>query len=312
MSLYKIISPKDYINLLKTSSTRVITVDASWHMPNTGRVGIKEYFEGPRLPNSIFFDIDDVKDDKSEFPHMLPTLSIFNEKLSNLGILPNDTLVVYDKLGNFSSPRAAWTLTTMGHLGDVYLLNNFKTYLELSKADKDTFKLDLNKIDKITFLPKSDYKIEKTHLKEQVLSFEDVKNLVDSGKINDYNFFDARALPRFLGTVPEPREGLQSGHIPGVQPLPFSTLLDSETKEFPSKEELKKNLLTSFKENGVIFDIKKPTLTMCGTGVTGCIIKTALEQSGLVKSSKLYDGSWTEWATIMDKEPKYITKKKEE
>ncbi|XBW37442.1 hypothetical protein QEN19_003023 [Hanseniaspora menglaensis] len=310
MALYKLISPNEYTSLLKSSTARIVSVDASWHMPNTGRSGSKEYFEGPRLPNSIFFDIDDVKDENSEFPHMLPTLSIFNKKLSELGLLPNDTLVIYDKIGNFASPRAAWTFTTMGHKGNVYLLNNYNDYVKLSKEDPKSYNLDYSSVNKITSLPKTQYVVQETFVKDQVLSFNDVKQLVDSGDIKNYNFFDARALPRFLGSAPEPRPGLTSGHIPGVQPLPFLSLLDPETKGFLPNKELKANILSFFKENGVEFDKEKPTLTMCGTGVTGCIIKTALEEADLVKSSKLYDGSWTEWATIFKNDPKYIIKAK--
>lgn len=306
MSLFKIISSKDYINLLKNTSSRVVAVDASWHMPNSGLIGVKEYNEGPRLPNSIFFDIDDVKDDQSKFPHMLPTLEIFNKKLSELGLHPQDTLVVYDREGNFSSPRAAWTFTTMGHLGKVYLLNNYNEYLELSKEDPINYKLEKHAVEKPSAFPPSKYQVEKTHLKDQVLSFEDIKELVDSGKINDFNFFDARSLPRFLGTAPEPRAGLPSGHVPGCQPLPFSDLLDPKTKGFLPDKELAESILASFQKNNVSFDSSKPTLTMCGTGVTGCIIKAALEQSGLVSGSKLYDGSWTEWASTLKNDPKYI------
>lgn len=310
MSLYKIISPKDYIQLTKTASkNRIVTVDASWHMPNTNRSGLKEYLEGPRLPNSIFFDIDDVKDDKSKFPHMLPTLSIFNDKLSKLGLLPNDTLIVYDKIGNFASPRAAWTFTTLGHEGSVYLLNNYNEYLRLNEKDSETYPLEHGAIEKITNFTPTNYEVKNDHIKDQVFSIDDVKKLVDSGDIKNYNFFDARSFDRYNGVAPEPRAGLTSGHVPGCSSLPFLPLLNPETKGLLPKEELKEAILKTLKDTGAEFDPKKPTLSMCGTGVTGVIVKTALEESGLVGSSKLYDGSWTEWALTHENEPEYIIKK---
>ncbi|KAF0269269.1 hypothetical protein FOG48_01719 [Hanseniaspora uvarum] len=310
MSLYKIISPKDFIQLTKTTSkSRIITVDASWHMPNTNRSGLKEYKEGPRLPNSIFFDIDDVKDDQSSFPHMLPTVSIFNKKLSNLGLLPDDTLIVYDKIGNFASPRAAWTFTTLGHEGSVYLLNNYNDYLKLNKQDSESYPLEHGTIDKITSFAPTNYQVKKDHIKDQVIDIHEVKKLVDSGEIKNYNFFDARSFDRYSGAAPEPRAGLTSGHVPGTYSLPFLSLVNSETKGLLPKEELKEAILKTLNTTGAEFDPKKPTLTMCGTGVTGVIIKTALEESGLVDSSKLYDGSWTEWALTYGNQPMYVAKK---
>ena len=36
---------------------------------------------------------------------------------------------------------------------------------------------------------------------------------------------DARAAGRFDGSLPEPRPGMSSGHIPGAKSLPFTELL---------------------------------------------------------------------------------------
>ena len=39
-----------------------------------------------RIPKAVFFDIDDICDKKSFLPHMLPSKSIFENKISDLGI----------------------------------------------------------------------------------------------------------------------------------------------------------------------------------------------------------------------------------
>ena len=41
---------------------------------------------------------------------------------------------------------------------------------------------------------------------------------------------DARSSGRFMGTEPEPRPGLPSGHIPGSQNLPFTSVLQDMTR----------------------------------------------------------------------------------
>ncbi|KAL6944926.1 hypothetical protein ACO0QE_002368 [Hanseniaspora vineae] len=297
MSLFKVINPKEFIKLTNTvKNARVIPVDSSWYMPNMKRDGKREFLDTERLPGAVYFDIDGVKDKTSPFPHMLPDLETFNFEMGKLGLNETDVLVVYDKLGNFASPRAAWTLATLGHK-DVYLLNNWNKYT----ANKD-YPLETTKLTEFSRYPETSYKSSNTHVNEQLLSYDDMKELVVSGKLKElYNIYDARSMGRYTGKDPEPRPGMPSGHIPMVQPLPFTEVLDAQTKEFYDPEQMKTKISTFFKENGVSFDPSKPTVAMCGTGVTGVITKTALEQSGLVKDPiKLYDGSWTEWVGRLD------------
>jgi thiosulfate/3-mercaptopyruvate sulfurtransferase len=114
---------------------------------------------------------------------------------------------------------------------------------------------------------------------------------VEEDKIgSEVTLVDARSGPRFTGEAPEPRAGLSSGHIKDSINLPFTDLLTPQ-KAFLSKMSLK-NIL---KETNI--DDSKPIIVMCGTGVTACVIRCAMQLAGL-DSSKIavYDGSWTEWA----------------
>ncbi len=47
-------------------------------------------------------------------------------------------------------------------------------------------------------------------------------------------------------------------------------------------------------------DIKKDIICSCGSGVTACILKFAIELINKDKNTKIYDGSWSEWGTIKD------------
>ena len=47
-------------------------------------------------------------------------------------------------------------------------------------------------------------------------------------------------------------------------------------------------------------DIKKNIICSCGSGVTACILKFALELLNENKNIKIYDGSWSEWGTKED------------
>ena len=106
---------------------------------------------------------------------------------------------------------------------------------------------------------------------------------------NVYIRIDARAPERFLGTAPEPRPGLQSGHIPGAINICFSELLN-EDRTLKANLDLK----NIFDSSGI--DLDKAIITSCGSGVTAAILNLALEKLGAKKVS-LYDGSWCEWGS---------------
>lgn len=276
----QLLSPVSYRCLLTTqqSSKRVIAIDGSWYMPNSDRNALAE-FEQERLPNSRFFDVDGIKDSNSPYPHMLPTLADFNKAIKSLGIQKDDKLVIYDRVGNFSAPRVAWTFQVFGH-DDVQLLNNYPSYLQYS------YPLERSNVE----ITPSNY--ESTEFDSNgVLSFDQFVEIVSDGsKRNQYNILDARSYERFTGEAPEPRPGLPSGHAPGAKSLPFTKVLD-ENNLFLKEPQLIE-VLQSIK-----FEPEKPTIVMCGTGVTACILKTALDSIGYNKKGiQVYDGSWTEYA----------------
>ena len=99
---------------------------------------------------------------------------------------------------------------------------------------------------------------------------------------------DARSEGRFKGTEKEPREGLRSGNIPNSLNLPFTEVLNKG--KYKSLNEIK----SIFKAYELP---KRPYIFSCGSGVTACILMLAAE---LVYNNQMavYDGSWTEWASL--------------
>ena len=53
---------------------------------------------------------------------MLPSKSIFEKKISDLGIKSNDIIIVYCREGVLSSPRVWWMFKYFGHK-KVFVLN---------------------------------------------------------------------------------------------------------------------------------------------------------------------------------------------
>ena len=109
-----------------------------------------------------------------------------------------------------------------------------------------------------------------------------------------YQILDARSPDRFSGINEEPRPGIKSGHIPKSKNLYYNDLINQDTKKFIEKEEIK-NLI---KKSDV--DTKKDMICSCGSGVTACILKFAIELVSKNKNIKIYDGSWSEWGIVED------------
>lgn len=296
--MFKLLSPKQFVQLQATTTlNRVIPVDATWFMPNAGRDGEDEFLNQERIPNAVYFNIDEIKDTSSEFPHMAPTVEVFQDAMRKFGLLNDDILVVYDRIGNFSAPRCAWTLKLFNH-SQVFLLNNFITYKKLGLP------LETTKVDKLSPFAQtaSNYAVTGNSIKDQVVDFDHMVQLVQNGKFQnkDILLFDARSNGRFIGKDNEPRPGMSSGHIPGALSLPFTELLHPDTKEFPtdvkSAEDTFIKVVNKYNNYQIDADQirKKQIIFSCGTGVSAAILKTFFDQLGL-QNTKLYDGSWTEW-----------------
>ncbi|KAF2275985.1 Rhodanese-like protein [Westerdykella ornata] len=267
-----------------STSPKVVPLCASWFLPNDGRDGYETFVAG-RIPHARFFPLDEVKDPHSPYPHMLPSREDFALAMGRLGIQRDDSVVVYDskELGIFSAPRVAWTLQVFGH-PNVHVLNNFRKWCE------EGYPLESGEpkpVEPVYYpVPQLD--------KSKVVEFEEVRDIArELGKegADEVQILDARSAGRWKGIDPEPREGLESGHIPHSISVPVIELLDPNDKTLLPAEKLKE----LFKSKGV--DPSKPIISSCGTGVTAAVIDAALTESGFpTDNRRLYDGSWTEWA----------------
>lgn len=269
-----------------SSDPKTIAVCGSWFLPNDpqSRKGYDVFKKG-HIKKARFFDLDKISDTESPYPHMLPSVNVFQDAMQSLGINKDDTVVVYDtaELGLFSAPRVAWTFRMFGHPA-VHILNNFKLWVDEGYPVEEG---EQRQFDRSSYpLPEMD--------ERKVCSYEDLRTLAfDHNKEGreGVQILDARPAGRFNGTDPEPRPGLPSGHIPSSINIPFPELLDPNTKTLLSPEKLKE----VFRQKGV--DPQNPIISSCGTGVTAAVIETALEESGYSNAKRsLYDGSWTEWA----------------
>jgi thiosulfate/3-mercaptopyruvate sulfurtransferase len=250
----------------------LIVFDGSWHLPTTGRNAKAEYLQA-HIPEALFFDIDDLSDEKSSLPHMLPSTVKFASRMKKMGVGDGIRIVVYDTEGLFSAARVWWTFRAMGH-EDVAVLNGgLKKWKAEGRPLEDG---PPRKRPECHFTPLMNASL--------VRDMDDIKQALEKASAQ---IVDARPAGRFAGRDPEPRPGLRGGHLPGARNVPSQSLLDSDgTLKAPAE------LAKIFAGAGI--DPALPVITTCGSGVTASILSLALAVLGQTNAA-VYDGSWAEW-----------------
>lgn len=261
----------------KLGEPGLVVLDASWHMPNSGRDPYAEYLQ-EHIPGAQFFDIDKIADPDTDLPHMLPDPQIFAEAVQAMGVGPDSRVVVYDCHGIMSAPRVWWTFRAMG-FDNVAVLNGglFK------------WKLEGRSLEEGAETSAASQSIDASLIKELVSDSAAILRAIDTQQAQ---ILDARPRGRFLGDDPEPRPGLTSGHMPSALSLPFPELI-RDSGIFKDSVELK----AAFDAAGI--DMDKPVIATCGSGITASVLALGLALLGHEDSS-VYDGSWAEWGANED------------
>lgn len=239
-------------------------------------VGKKEIlYEAPTfIDKSRKLDIDKSMYNKdSSLINAFPTEKQFNRVVSELGINTDSLIVIYDNQGIYSSPRGWWIFKSMG-FNDVFVLDGgLPQWLLENRATISELNSEIPKLGNF----EGSFKTQ---------SICDSEYVLDNLNNESTCILDARAKERFLGQVEEPREGIESGHIPSSLNLPFGDLLENHC--FKSKESLTP-LFNSLSNNN-----PKKLIFSCGSGLTACIILLGAHIAGH-NNLVLYDGSWSEW-----------------
>lgn len=236
---------------------------------------VEEQVEAQQIPGARFLDLKTkFSDGSARFPNTLPSTAQFNQEAQNLGINTNSVIVVYDQYGFYSSARAWWLFKAFGHEQVAVLDGGLPEWKEAgfplveqqeSNYKQGNFSGTLNS----TFF-------------QFFTGIETLKNNPE------FLILDARSRDRFYGLLPEPHEGLRSGHIPNSANLPFQQLLVGNTMKSPAAL---KRVFQTFNPHS------KPMVFSCGSGVTACILALGAELAGYTNLS-VYDGSWTEYGTL--------------
>lgn len=246
----------------------LVVVDASWHMPASGRDGRGEY-ESAHIPGARFMDIDALSDRSNPAPHMLPSAADFDEAMTRLGIGSGDHIVVYDNSPLRTAARGWFMLRHFGAPHVAILDGGFQKWIAEGRPTESGV------------APHRAAQFAVDQKRSQVVTKHD---LLGS---NHEPVLDARGAARFDGSEADPRAGVAPGHIPGARNLPYAAMY-REDGTFRPREEIRQ----LFEQSGM--DPAQPFIASCGSGVTANSLIFAAHLLGN-DSTRLYDGSWSEW-----------------
>lgn len=257
-------------------SPDVRVVDATWYLPNQGRDARAEY-AAAHIPGAVYFDIDDISDESSSLPHMLPSPAKFSSRVRKLGLGDGVRIVVYDANRFMASARVWWMFRLFGH-DDVAVLDG-----GLAKWRTEGRPVDDQPVRPV-----------ERHFTARLnnMLVRDLDQMRTNLARRTEQIVDVRSAGRFNATEPEPRPGLRSGHIPGSTNLPFAELVAADATLKPQAV-----LRERMAQAGI--DLDRPIVTSCGSGVSAAVLSLALFTLGY-PGAAVYDGSWSEWGSRTD------------
>ena len=203
--------------------------------------------------------------------------------LGGSGIGNDTTVVVYGDNNNWFAAWAFWQLKYYGH-GDVRIMNGgrAKWGAEGRPMTKD-----------VPSYPAASYAAGSGD--QSIRAYRDqVLSLVNAGTIS---LVDVRAPAEYSGELLAPanlpQEGSQrGGHIPGAANIPWGQAV-AEDGTFKSADDLRELY------GGKGIDGNKETIAYCRIGERSSHTWFVLTQLLGLENVRNYDGSWTEWGSIV-------------
>ena len=203
--------------------------------------------------------------------------------LGSSGIGNDTTVILYGDNNNWFAAWAFWQLKYYGH-GDVRLMNGGRAKWEAEGRPLTG---------EVAAVEAAEYRAGEGD--ESIRAYRDqVLGLVNGGGVA---LVDVRSPAEFSGELlapaAAPQEGSQrGGHIPGASNIPWGQAV-AEDGTFKSAEELRELY------GGQGIDGGRETIAYCRIGERSSHTWFALTQLLGYENVRNYDGSWTEWGSIV-------------
>ena len=205
----------------------------------------------------------------------------FSKLLSDRGIANDDTVILYGGNNNWFAAYAYWYFKLYGH-DKVKLIDGGRKKWELDGRPLSTDKVNR---------PATSYTAKQPD--NTIRAFRDEV----IAAINEKNLVDVRSPDEFSGKILAPahlpqEQSQRPGHIPGAINVPWSKAAN-EDGTFKSDDDL----ATLYAEAGL--DGKKETIAYCRIGERSSHTWFVLQEILGHENVKNYDGSWTEYGSLV-------------
>jgi thiosulfate/3-mercaptopyruvate sulfurtransferase len=262
-------------------------VSADWAEKNLEAPGIvfvevdedTSAYDGGHIPGAI--KLDWKKDLQDPVRRDFVNQEQFSQLLSERGISNNDTVILYGGNNNWFAAYAFWYFKLYGH-GDVKLIDGGRKKWELDARpySKET------PARATTEYHASAPDLSLRAFRDEVVAAIGVKNLVDVRSPDEF-------AGRLLAPAHLPQEQSQrGGHIPTAINVPWSKAAN-EDGTFRSDDELAKIYGEAGLDNG------KDTIAYCRIGERSSHTWFVLKELLGKENVKNYDGSWTEYGSLI-------------
>ncbi|WP_106402360.1 sulfurtransferase [Actinocorallia populi] len=205
----------------------------------------------------------------------------FEQLLSRKGIANDDTVILYGGNNNWFAAYAYWYFKLYGH-ENVKLLDGGRKKWELDSREL---------VVDVPSRPETNYQAKEQDL--AIRAFRD--EVVDA--IGSKGLIDVRSPDEFTGKLLAPahlpqEQAQRAGHVPTARSIPWSKAANDDGT-FKSDEDLRK----LYTEAGV--DLNKPIIAYCRIGERSSHTWFALRELLGLPDVKNYDGSWTEYGSLV-------------
>jgi thiosulfate/3-mercaptopyruvate sulfurtransferase len=251
-------------------------IDASWYLPAMRRDARAEYLEA-HIPGAVQLDLStDLADLAAPVRNTIAPPQALAERFASAGIGTGHHVVVYDRMGGYSSGRIWWALRYAGHPHVSLLDGGFGRWLAEGR------RVESGPVS----LPRALF--EARPRPELLAHRADVLRILGD---RSAQIVDARSPERFRGEGEEHTR--HKGRIPGSVNVPYDRNLTGDPPRLRALPELR----SAYESAGV--DLTRPIVTSCGSGVTAALDAFALALLGCERVA-VYDGSWAEWGDCDD------------
>lgn len=161
----------------------VVVLDATIKKVTTTGTSSHDHLQ---IIGARFFDIKKVfSDPNTVVPNMLCSPEVFEQGCADLGITNQHTIIIYDRLGIYSSARVWWMFKTMGHDNVAVLDGGLPAWIDASLPTEA-------RVENTITYPKGNFKAY--YSSSLVSNLNEVQNAIDQKEVL---VLDARSAGRF-------------------------------------------------------------------------------------------------------------------